>query len=83
MVEWRNGISPLAERGRVQVAEAIGSVASLGFAAFIVRRDDRCRRISNTEALFVTFLLLHPSATYSALKEGVFATRQALDRDIA
>ncbi len=110
----------LGEDG-IKWLEAIGLIASLGFTAFTVRKDDRSRRISNllaltaehrdiwtelyrrpelsrvleprvdlrrepitnAEALFVTFLLLHLSATYRAMKEGMFTTRQALDRDIA
>lgn len=38
--------------------------------------------ITNEEALFVTFLILHLAATYHAIREGLFETRQALDRDI-
>lgn len=103
-----------------RVLQAVGLIASLGFTALVVHREDRSRRISNllaltaahreiwrqlhqqpelarvleadadlegapvtnSEALFLTFLLLHLSATYRALRLGMFSTRQALDRDI-
>ena len=38
--------------------------------------------VTNQEALFVTFLLLHLSATYRAMQMGMFTTRQALAKDI-
>lgn len=38
--------------------------------------------VTNEEALFVTFLLLHLNATWQAMEEGVFRTRQAVARDI-
>lgn len=38
--------------------------------------------VTNPEAVFVTFLLLHLSSTYRAIRLGMFSTRQALDRDI-
>lgn len=103
-----------------RLLQAVGLIASLGFTALVVHREDRSRRVSNllaltaahreiwtqihqrpelarvleamadlarvpvtnAEALFVTFLLLHLSATYRALRLGMFSTRQALDRDI-
>ena len=38
--------------------------------------------VTNEEALFVTFLLLHLNATWQAMEEGVFRPRQAVARDI-
>lgn len=38
--------------------------------------------VTNAEALIVTFLLLHLSATYRALRAGMFATGEAICRDI-
>ena len=40
------------------------------------------RPVTNEEALFVTFLLLHLNTTWQAMEEGVFRTRQAVARDI-
>jgi hypothetical protein len=40
------------------------------------------RPVTNEEALFMTLLLLHLNATWQALDEGVFRTRQAVARDI-
>ncbi len=100
--------------------QTVGLVASLGFTALVVFREDRSRRVANLlalttahreiwgqlhrqpelarilepgvdlerapvtnpEAVFVTFLLLHLSATFRAIRLGMFSTRQALDRDI-
>ena len=99
---------------------SVGIIASLGFTAFSVRKDESSRRIgnlltltaahrdiwtqlftrpelgrileaipdltqkpvTNEEALFVTFLVLHLNATWQAMEEGVFRTRQAVARDI-
>ncbi len=38
--------------------------------------------VTNEEALFVTFLVLHLNATWQAMEAGVFRTRQAIARDI-
>ncbi len=38
--------------------------------------------VTNDEALFITFLLLHLSATFRGMKAGMFVTRQALEKDI-
>ena len=38
--------------------------------------------VTNEEALFVTFLLLHLNSTWQAMEEGVFRTRQAIARDV-
>ena len=38
--------------------------------------------VTNEEALFVTFLLMHLNSTWQAMEEGVFRTRQAVARDI-
>lgn len=38
--------------------------------------------VTDEEDLFVTFLLLHLNATWQAMEEGVFRTRQAVTRDI-
>lgn len=42
----------------------------------------REKPVTNQEALFVTFLLLHLSATYRGIKAGMFVTKQALEKDI-
>ena len=99
---------------------AVGIIASLGFTAFSVRKEESSRRIgnllaltaahrdiwtqlftrpelgrilealpdltqkavTNEEALFVTFLVLHLNATWQAMDEGMFRTRQAVARDV-
>lgn len=38
--------------------------------------------VTDQEALFVTFLVLHINATWQAMQEGVFRTRQAIAEDI-
>lgn len=38
--------------------------------------------VTNDEALFITFLLLHLSATFRGMKAGMFVTHQALAKDI-
>lgn len=44
--------------------------------------DLRAFPITQAEAIFVTFLLHHLGAAFRAMQEGMFTTRQALDRDI-
>lgn len=44
--------------------------------------DLRNNPITNDEALFMTFLLLHLSATFRGIKAGMFVTQQALEKDI-
>lgn len=44
--------------------------------------DLQVRPVTNAESLFITFLLLHLSATYRAMQAGMFVTRQALEKDI-
>ena len=38
--------------------------------------------VTEQEKLFVTFLVLHMNATWQAMQEGVFRTRQAIAQDI-
>lgn len=38
--------------------------------------------VTNPEALFVTFLLLHLNATHRAIRKGQFSTRQAIEKDV-
>lgn len=38
--------------------------------------------VTDEEALFITFVLLHLSATYRAMREGMFKTQQAIEGDI-
>jgi hypothetical protein len=109
----------LAANG-MELLQAVGIVAGLGFTTAAFLKDDASRRISNLltiikshrdiwsevynrpelsrvlkrtadlqrhpvtdeEARFVTFLLHHLGTSYRALREGMFSTRQALDRDI-
>jgi hypothetical protein len=104
----------------LDLLQAIGIIASLGFTAAAFRKDDTSRRVANlltltkshreiwseiyqrpeltrvlsrsvnlrafpvtdAEAIFVTFLLHHLGTAHRAMHEGMFATRQALDRDI-
>jgi hypothetical protein len=46
------------------------------------RADLAKNPVTNEEALFITFLLLHLSATFRGMKAGMFVTRQALEKDI-
>ena len=45
--------------------------------------DLKAHPVTNDEALFMTFLLHHLGATYRAMREGMFATEQAIEGDIA
>jgi hypothetical protein len=44
--------------------------------------DVRQDPVTDEESIFVTFLILHLSATYEAIQAGVFSTGQAVAEDI-